>query len=59
MLLERLHHLGKVQERATKPIHFVTNDGVNSTVLDGGKQSLQGGSLRVAARVAPVVELVG
>ena len=59
MLLERLHHLGEVEQRATEAIDLVDDDAVDLAGLDVGQQALQGRSFHVAAGEAAVVVAVG
>jgi hypothetical protein len=55
MLLERLHHLGEIEVRATQAIDLIGNDDIDFAVPNVGEQTLQSGSLHVSAGEAAVV----
>jgi hypothetical protein len=55
VLVEGLHHLGKIQQRAAEPVDAVGHDTINLAGADGGQEAGQGRALQGAAAVAAVV----
>jgi hypothetical protein len=59
VLLERLHHLGEVQQRTTEAIDFIAHNEINFAGLDVGQQALECRSIHVAAGEATIVVALG
>jgi len=57
--VERLQHLGEVQQGATQAVDLVDDHGIDPAGLDVGQQALQGWPVHVAAGEATVVVTIG
>src|SRR5262245_55484542 len=55
VLLERLHQLGKVQQRPAEPVDAMGQDAVDLPGPDVGYEALQRRAVQIAAAVAAVV----
>ena len=57
--VERLHHLGEVEQRSAEPVHLVHDDAVDLAGLDVGQQAFERRPVHVAAGETAVVVAVG